>query len=112
MRPTCAPLNAGRRKSSSGSIGSRDRASAKTNAARSATAPASDRTIDVLLHPSSFPRSSAKTSRNRPPVSVAWPGRSSRRARDSFDSRTQAEVAAIVRMPSGTLTKNTARQLT
>ena len=71
-------MNAGRRNSASGSIGSRTRASMATNAARRTAAPANSDTISGLPQPSSLPRTSASTSRNSEPLNVATPAQSTR----------------------------------
>ena len=57
-----------------------------TNAASRTPAPPSSATIWALSQPSSLPRSSARISRNRPPVSVSRPPKSTRRAIASLDS--------------------------
>jgi len=92
------------RKKPSGSIGSTARRSIWTNAASSTAAPISSATIAVVDQPSSFARRSARTSRNRPPVSAAWPAQSTLRGVGSLDSRTHTRVARRVAMPIGMLT--------
>jgi hypothetical protein len=105
-----APVKSLRRKSASGSIGDFERCWISTNATSAATAPASSPMISALPQPSSLPRSSASTSRNRPELSVIWPGQSSPRAFGSRDSRTQRAVPTRPMIPSGTLTRKTASQ--
>ena len=107
---TCAPVKARLRNSPSGSIGSFTRASTAMKATRKAAAPTSAATIGVLVQPSSLPRSSASTSRNRPAVSVTWPGMSSLRASGSLDSSTKRRVIARHMRPSGRLTMKIQRQ--
>ena len=74
-----------------------------TKAISSAAAAASSTTIVVLPQPSSLPRSSASTSRNRPEASVAWPSQSTRGARGSRDSPTCERVITRQAMPIGRL---------
>jgi hypothetical protein len=102
---TCAPVNDGLRKKLSGSIGSEERRSAITKATSRAAAAASSATIRVEPQPSSLPRSSARTSRNSPPVSVICPGQSSRRARGSRDSCTHVRAIHSTNAPSGRFTR-------
>ena len=66
--------------------------------------------IVALVQPSSLPRSKASTSRNRPAVSVIWPGQSSLRALGSFDSSTERRVMAMQMRPSGRFTRKIQRQ--
>ena len=63
-----------------------------------------------LPQPSSLPRSRPNTSANRPALSVARPGTSTRGARGSRDSRTSRSVMASTAMPIGMLIRNTQRQ--
>ena len=107
---TCAPVNDGLRNHRSGSMGCLTLASTATNAHRSAPAPPRQARICGLDHPSSLPRSSAKTSRKRPPVSVTRPSRSTRGARGSFDSATYVRTIHTHASPSGRLMRKIHRQ--
>ena len=81
-----------------------------TKAIRNAAAPASAATIPALPQPSSLPRSSARTSRKRPPISVTCPGTSIRRGVGSRPSGTERKVIQRTAAPIGTLTRKIARQ--
>jgi len=81
-----------------------------TNAHSRTTAPPKQARIGALAHPSSLPRSSAKTSRKRPPVSVARPGRSTRAAPGSIDSATKRRTIHRHISPSGRLMRKIQRQ--
>ena len=68
----------------------------------------SDATIAVLPQPSSFPRSSASTSRNSAAISVAWPAQSIRRGVGSRPSPTRRQVTHSATAPIGTLIRKIA----
>jgi hypothetical protein len=103
-------VNARRRNSSSGSIGSFTRCSIAANAASITAAPASRPRISVLPQPSSLPRRSASTSITSALLKVTSPSQSMRVALGSRDSRMRRSVTAIAAMPIGTFRKNTHRQ--
>jgi hypothetical protein len=106
----CAPVKERSRNRPSGSIGAAARRSTATNAPSSTTAPVPKATMNALVQPSSFPRRSASTSANRPPISRNWPAQSSPRAAGSRDSTTYRSVAQMQNSPIGMLTKKIQRQ--
>jgi hypothetical protein len=84
---SCTPVKEGSLKSRSGSIGSLTRCSIAMNAPSSAADPANSETIMVLPHPSSLPRTSARTSRSNAALKEATPAQSTRVALGSRLSR-------------------------
>src|SRR3954471_15045565 len=98
-----APAKAGLRSSVRSNIGRAWRRSTTTNAHSSTTAPIRNDTISGLPQPSALPRTSAKTSRNRPSENVTRPAQSTPAASGSRDSPTRVSVTAIAPIPIGTL---------
>ena len=86
-------------------MGCSTRRSTTMKAAISTAAPTSRLTISVLPQPSSLPRSSASTSRNRELLNVTRPPQSIRSASGSRDSRSLSWVTASAAAPIGTLMK-------
>ena len=79
-------------------------ASIATKAISRTTAPTSSATIWVEPQPLALPRTSAKTSANRPAEKVTRPAQSIGSGFGERDSRTIRMVIAIAAMPTGRLT--------